>query len=75
MNVNDDLIGKTISGVIATAGRGNSEKTLWMLQFTDGSHVEFVSPHARRALNRVPSGLHGMRKSAENDPQLVLNVA
>jgi hypothetical protein len=27
-----------------------------MLQFSDGTHVEFVSPSARRRLNRVTGG-------------------
>jgi hypothetical protein len=50
MNVNDDLLGKTITGVIATTSRQSGIKEIWMLQFADGSHVEFVSPGARKAL-------------------------
>jgi hypothetical protein len=52
MNVNQDLIGKTITGVIATGDRRAAAREIWMLQFSDGTHVEFVSPGARKALRR-----------------------
>ena len=50
------LVGKTISGIIATAGEGDKPHRIWMLQFSDGTHVEFVSPSARRRLIRATSG-------------------
>ena len=52
MNVNQDLVGKTITGVIATRDLQPAPREIWMLQFSDGTHVEFVSPGARRALRR-----------------------
>ena len=50
------LVGKTISGIIATPGDDNNPHRIWMLQFTDGTHVEFVSPSARRRLIRATGG-------------------
>ena len=41
---NQDLIGKTITGVVAVTPPGEQTREIWMLQFSDGSHVEFVSP-------------------------------
>jgi len=61
------LVGKTISGIIATAGEGDNPHRIWMLQFTDGTHVEFVSPSARRRLIRATGGrkrLAGERSEA-----------
>jgi hypothetical protein len=52
MNVNQDLVGKTITGVIATTDQRAAAHEIWMLQFSDGTHVEFVSPGARKALRR-----------------------
>lgn len=56
MNTDFQLLGKTISGVVATPGKDNDPHRIWMLQFSDGTHVEFVSPSARRRLNRVTGG-------------------
>jgi hypothetical protein len=56
MNVNQDLLGKTITGVIATTSPNDGMREIWMLQFADGSHVEFVSPGARRALRQATQG-------------------
>lgn len=53
MNVNQDLVGKTITGVIASPLQGSGLCEIWVLQFADGSHVEFVSPGARKALRRA----------------------
>lgn len=52
MNVNHDLVGKTITGVIATMDQRAAAREIWMLQFSDGTHVEFVSPGARKGLRR-----------------------
>ena len=50
MNSNQDLIGKTITNVVAVKQEGENVREIWMLQFSDGSHVEFVSPQAKRRL-------------------------
>lgn len=75
MKANQDLIGKTITGVVAVTPPGENVREIWMLQFSDGSHVEFVSPRARRRLRRSS----GKRKVAISSPpselQLALNVA
>ena len=52
MKANQDLIGKTITGVVAVTQPDDGVREIWMLQFSDGSHVEFVSPVARRRLRR-----------------------
>ena len=57
MDTDFELVGKTITGVVATPGKNNDPHRIWMLQFSDGTHVEFVSPSARRRLNRV-TGSH-----------------
>jgi hypothetical protein len=56
MNTDFQLVGKTITGVVATPAKGDDPRRIWMLQFSDGTHVEFVSPSARRRLNRVTGG-------------------
>ncbi|MDH3901813.1 MAG: hypothetical protein OEU84_08755 [Xanthomonadales bacterium] len=56
MDKDFQLVGKTITGVVATAGKDNDPRRIWMLQFSDGTHVEFVSPSARRRLNKVTGG-------------------
>ena len=75
MRANQDLIGKTITGVIAVTPPGEDTREIWMLQFSDGSHVEFVSPEGRRRLRRSAH----RKKAAFNPPrtgaQLALNVA
>lgn len=71
-----DLIGKTISGIVAVPGNGPDEHNrIWMLQFTDGSHVEFVSPPARRRLSRLAGVPSASRKQVDRSPQLSLEVA
>jgi len=76
MNVNQDLVGKTITGVIAAMDRRSAAREIWMLQFSDGTHVEFVSPGARKGLRRSAGcqGLAGHKGSCET-AQLSLNVA
>jgi hypothetical protein len=53
MNVNDDLLGKTITGVIAHRNKDTGLREIWVLQFADGSHVEFVSPGGRKVLRQA----------------------
>jgi hypothetical protein len=56
MDTDFQLLGKTITGVVATPGKDNDPHRIWMLQFSDGTHVEFVSPSARRRLIRATGG-------------------
>ncbi len=75
MKVNQDLIGKTISGVVAVTEPGESVREIWMLQFSDGTHVEFVSPSARRSLKRSAHSRKAMMNRSSDELQLALNVA
>ena len=71
-----ELIGKTISGIVAVPGsRPGEHNRIWMLQFTDGTHVEFVSPRARRGLSRLASVPVHAADPVEPNPQLSLEVA
>ena len=58
MNTDFQLVGKTITSVVATPGKDNDPHRIWMLQFSDGTHVEFVSPTARRRLIRATGGFN-----------------
>jgi len=76
MNVNQDLVGKTITGVIASAGRHGPVRELWLLQFSDGTHVEFVSPGARKALrDAIKQPVFRANPATSDSPQLALSVA
>ena len=75
MKTNQDLIGKTISGVVAVTQSGENAREIWMLQFSDGTHVEFVSPSARRALRRSSRSRKAVVQRRPNELQLALNVA
>jgi hypothetical protein len=76
MNANQDLVGKTITGVIASAQQRGGVREIWMLQFSDGSHVEFVSPKARSGLKRTSRAQQRRSKPVSVDRlQLALNVA
>jgi len=75
MKANQDLIGKTITGVVAVTQPGDSVREIWMLQFSDGSHVEFVSPMARRALRRSAGRKKAFSAPPASAHQLALNVA
>jgi len=75
MKANQDLIGKTISGVVAVCKPDENAREIWMLQFSDGTHVEFVSPSARRALRRKSRSRKAIIKQPANELQLALNVA
>ncbi len=70
-----NLIGKTISGVVATNESEDGIHRIWMLQFTDGSHVEFVSPGARRQLRKLAGVPASPARRRADDPQMALNVA
>jgi len=75
MKTNQDLIGKTISGIVAVNQPGENTREIWMLQFSDGTHVEFVSPTAKRSLKRFSTKRTAPVKRPVNDLQLALNVA
>lgn len=48
--VRNEIVGKCISGVIARPGINGEPPMVMMLQFEDGSVVEFVSPRSDRVL-------------------------
>ena len=75
MNTEIELVGKTITGVIATAGDGKEPHRIWMLQFSDGTHVEFVSPSARRRLIRAAGGHQRSLQDAAESKNISVNVA
>lgn len=75
MSANQELIGKTITGVVAVTQPGDDVREIWMLQFSDGSHVEFVSPMARRRLRRGARSRKAVISRPPNALQLALNVA
>ena len=75
MNTDFQLVGKTITGVVATPGRDNDPHRIWMLQFSDGSHVEFVSPSARRRLIRATGGHKRLTKAYAEPTQMKQNAA
>ena len=75
MRIRDDLVGKTITGVVAAPSSGDGPTRIWMLQFSDGTHVEFVSPAGRRRLQRAAGGASAAHRRAPDSPQMKLNVA
>lgn len=75
MDVNKDLVGKTITGIVASPDRGCGVLEIWMLQLSDGTHVEFVSPAARRTLRQSVRRTQRAAANDQRDPQLRLNVA
>ena len=75
MSTQLDIIGKTVTGVVAAPGGVGRPTKIWMLQFSDGSHVEFVSPQARRQLKRTAKRANQVCEMHQSDPQLALNVA
>lgn len=70
-----DLVGKTISGVVAAPAMDDGPLKIWLLQFTDGTHVEFVSPGARRALRELTGRRCPRPAKGAGEAQLALNVA
>jgi hypothetical protein len=75
MNTDFELVGKTITGVVATPGKNEDPHRIWMLQFSDGTHVEFVSPAARRRLIRVTGGHKRTLKPRVEQTTLKVNAA
>jgi hypothetical protein len=75
MSADFELVGKTITGIVATPGDGDNPHRIWMLQFSDGTHVEFVSPTARRRLIRATGGHNRSLDSRSGPPQMEINAA
>jgi hypothetical protein len=75
MNTDFQLVGKTITGIVASPGKGSDPHNIWMLQFSDGTHVEFVSPTARRRLNRTTGAYNRAVNARVETPKLKLNAA
>ena len=75
MNTDFELVGKTITGIVATPGNGEDPHRIWMLQFSDGTHVEFVSPTARRRLIRATGGHNRTLKGTVKRSPPAVNVA
>lgn len=75
MSAKLDLEGKTIAKVVAAQDSGSGPPGIFMLQFTDGTHVEFVSPSARRRLKSVTGVTGRGRNRPVPEAQLALNVA
>ena len=75
--VRDQMVGKCISGVIARPGRAGEPPMVMMLQFDDGSVLEFVSPRSDRilksAIEQTRRGSGGRRPEGCPD-QLALAV-
>ena len=75
MDVDRDLVGKTITGVVASVRGPNAPREIWLLQFSDGTHVEFVSPAARASLRRAVQRSRNPGEPRRGLAQLTLNVA
>ncbi|MFP4207244.1 MAG: hypothetical protein ACLFSC_01205 [Wenzhouxiangella sp.] len=48
----DQIVGRTIAGVIARPGQHGEPPVVLMMRFDDGSVIEFVSPRSDRLLRR-----------------------
>ena len=75
MNADFQMVGKTITGVVATPGEDNDPHRIWMLQFSDGTHVEFVSPTARRRLIGATGGHKRPVKAYAGPVRMKVNAA
>lgn len=62
--VRDRLVGRTIRGVIARPGRAGEPPVVMMLQFEDGTAMEFVSPRSDRVLRAAVRGSRAESKAA-----------
>ena len=75
MNTDFELVGKTITGIVATPSHDKEPHRIWMLQFSDGTHVEFVSPSARRRLIRATGGHKRGLKVPSESSRMQVNAA
>jgi len=74
--VRNEIVGKCISGVIARPGHNGEPPMVMMLQFDDGSVVEFVSPRSDRVLKTAleQSRRRGRDRTSQSPGQLALAV-
>ena len=76
MNTEHEIIGKTITGIIASSANQGNVREIWMMQFSDGTYVEFVSPKAKTSLRKAARRTSAPRHvPAADEVQLALNVA
>ncbi len=79
INDRQDIIGKTITGVITRDAGRSRNPSLVMLQFSDGSYFEFVSPAAlnsltrRRAITLVQGSDSSANDAGDPTPQLAIS--
>jgi hypothetical protein len=64
----DRIVGKTISSVVARPGRNGQPPVVLMMQFEDGSVVEFVSPRSDRLLKDSLGGRSTARSGLSSGP-------
>lgn len=72
----DEIVGRTIAGVIARPGRTGEPPVVLMMRFDDGSVIEFVSPRSDRLLKRsLRSSASAMApgRPGRNESQLTLD--
>ncbi|MEE4638469.1 MAG: hypothetical protein V2J42_06990 [Wenzhouxiangella sp.] len=74
----DEIVGRTIAGVIARPGRTGEPPVVLMLRFDDGSVIEFVSPRSDRLLKETlkrsaPRASSASTGSSWNESQLTLD--
>ncbi|PKL96092.1 MAG: hypothetical protein CVV18_03005 [Gammaproteobacteria bacterium HGW-Gammaproteobacteria-8] len=71
------IVGKCISGVVARAGQAGEPPTVLLLQFDDGSVLEFISPRSDRVLRAALANPRRAvsRTTAPHPDQLALAVA
>lgn len=74
----DEIVGRTIAGVIARPGRSGEPPVVLMMRFDDGSVIEFVSPRSDRLLRRSlrstsESGQTAARAPDWSESQLTLD--
>jgi hypothetical protein len=76
MDKDHDFIGKTITGIIASNPAAGHVREIWLMQFSDGTYVEFVSPKAKNSLRKAArQTIHARRQPPPDASQLALNVA
>jgi len=67
----DRIVGKTICSVVARPGKNGQPPVVLMMQFEDGSVVEFVSPRSdrllRKSLNERLTGEGVLSAESAND--------
>lgn len=62
----EQIVGKRIEAVVAKPGRDGQPPTVLMMQFDDGSVVEWVSPRSDAVLRRALC--HGRRTDLKSSP-------